>query len=544
MSQSKNLINLPDEVLSKIFNFLSSKELLTITLVCKEFNKIISNDKKLQEKLKITKISNFSGLQWISGTRNNQTTFVAVDFHSSNLLSENFEGFRENVQTLLILERNRKTFANEIILNILRNFSNLKTIKFDCYVNAVRNVDKEVLPKLELDYLKTNFLTTLDFFTKSKVKKLKIGLSELLEPNELFTYEYNRRRGDVKIFYKFLKSQQHLEHLTYDNENYEHVNDDGSITLIDTLFEDKTLNRVDFRLKSLIVNWNAVGNYQNFFKFLLIHKKSLKFLRLKGFGYYLKSDVDLNSKIRLLNHFKSLETLEVSCIGPLLEFYTLPNLKSLTLTYHSNEHNDHTRPSLIFETKFKKLEKLHLRLFKVNFRFTKFVFPKLKILHLEFYNGDPLNTTTSENSGIASLCESDLNHRPELIPKSLVTPTELKYLEVLSLCDCSSVILVIPSTLKKLELTRVKFAQTPTFQMNSKLDDIALLRVDVEWLATHLKNCENIKQLKLNFLDISYEFYKVFYKNKNKITKLDFKEVKLVEKTWWKKLLFICLKTC
>lgn len=196
-----NFAYLPENLLVEIFNFLPTENLLALSLVCRKFNKIISNEEKLQEKLNITIDFKIPGVI-LSGTRNNikfkhRFFTTATEAMLYGMLNE----VGNNVKQISL--KNRCNGELIPILNILMKCPNLKIFKSKTFDEKAAELEGKILPVLNLDLVKTNDRSLLALFMKSTVKRLEIIYYPI-------SYAYG---GDPAVVRKFLKTSKDLKHL-------------------------------------------------------------------------------------------------------------------------------------------------------------------------------------------------------------------------------------------------------------------------------------------------------------------------------------------
>jgi hypothetical protein len=494
MSQIKNLTDFSTEILVEIFNNLSTKDLLELTLVCKKFNKIISNEEKLQEKLKI--FIQIDPSRSFSGTRNNQTFACG---YISELTTEQID---------LILNDNGKfvkKFRTEYycsgnicnILKILHKLPNLKifeTLSSDENADAIKG---EILPKLNLEHIKTNDRSLLALFMNSQVEKLEIFSHHI-------TYDNG---GDPKIFRKFLRTQKNLKHLIY--TAYYDIKKD---------FDDEILNKVSFQLETLEIRSEMFKNYKKFIKFLLTQTESLKSLTF---------DCEVHDQyFPAIAKLKKLKEFKISLRNVNLKTFDCPLMvECLDLSGAGNFPIEIT-------TKCPKLNSLNIR----GFDWT----PKIAFEHLE--NLKLANILINFN--IVEIFPNLKSLRFEYITQPLSVPTTLKNLEVLSLYDCQVINFIVPSTIKNLELKKVKFIdESPKLEKGAIVEEFSFFDTDIEWILNYLdesvKSGKFFKFLKIVHLDITYEFYQTLYRIQRNIKKIYIEEVWVQYPPGGKKLHFL-----
>ena len=173
MDTHRNFLELPLEVILGIFSWCCKSDLLNLTLVCKDFNEIISNCSKIMEKVSIQfapeKITNNE--IW-AGIRKYSHVLV----HSTH--PQKARIFQDNKMYLTNLEIKDIKVRLECLRKTFFKFPSLKHLKMELI--SVRPVDNGFfqgpLPVLDLDSLYMNCDRKILFFLmNSQTKKLTIN---------------------------------------------------------------------------------------------------------------------------------------------------------------------------------------------------------------------------------------------------------------------------------------------------------------------------------------------------------------------------------
>lgn len=268
--------NLPKELLIEIFNNLASKELSKLSLVCKKFNEIVNNSTSLLKKFRLNlDPRKNANKEWI-GSRN--YCRVILKDSSRNALNV-VRQISENLIELRIMYGKMHLRSLTRILAKTKRLKVLSIIKLDFKSYALN----EKLPKLKLNSLNYNGNKILfNVLMESSVRNLSI-------------FSVTNTHIEIETLKKFLKVQKELEtlELTSFNEEFK-------------LFQNESLNFVDFRLKKMALDNFKEFETKNFLKFLKNHEISLKELSLKeNFRFQNVSDeiIEFVSKFR---NFKNL----------------------------------------------------------------------------------------------------------------------------------------------------------------------------------------------------------------------------------------------
>ncbi|KAG5668366.1 hypothetical protein PVAND_016307 [Polypedilum vanderplanki] len=306
---------LPEDVLIEIFNYLSSKDVLASTLVCKRFNDIISNSITLLNKFEVNfnrkKINN----EWI-GSRNYQKIKIEP---------QAFLHFLPIVKTIIndVTTLSLATiFSNQPgkwppdendikeLLLMTKNLKNLK-VKFS-RVKIKQNKDKIKL-KLNLDSLKIiggdEFLL---LFHDCQVKKFSFT-----------TFNYNVS-NELK---KFLLNQENLEYF-----------DMSSVSC--GLFQDNFLLTAKFQLKKIKFGQIPDDEKEIFIKFLIKHEKTLKEFEMNSCD---------DKIVEILSKFKNLKCLTINSERKIFPDVKMDNIEKLTILQCANFNCDWSEkfPNLI-----------------------------------------------------------------------------------------------------------------------------------------------------------------------------------------------------
>lgn len=176
METQQNLLELPLEVIIEIFSWCTKSDLLNLTLVCKDFNEIISNSCKLMETVSIlfTKEKSLNDEVW-NGVRKYSHILV----HSIH--PQKGRIFQDNIIYLTNLELKDIKIKLESLRKTFFKFPNLKHLKMESII--VRSTDNRIfhgpLPVLELDSLFLNCdRKVLYFLMNSQTKKIDNKLND------------------------------------------------------------------------------------------------------------------------------------------------------------------------------------------------------------------------------------------------------------------------------------------------------------------------------------------------------------------------------
>lgn len=290
MVKAQRLSSLPVEILTEIFEYLNSSELINLTLTCKVFNSIISYSKILLSRLTVTLNSQKSSKAWIGSRKYQKVQWNA------NLIyfPEVFESISDSLTDL------RVCFLKElkVLLKVLQKCKNLKKLFVDF---------GEVTSPLPERYSLT-FLKTLD---ELKVDE-GIFYMKIFENIQVKKFYIKQGRSSTKVctLRSFLANQTQLTslELLLGVENLQNLFYDG-------LFD------VKFRLKHFSVIYLSNHNFLNEIyheNFLKFHQKSLESLEI--------SDARLHEGLKKFNNLKKLDIL-VTDIEDLVQLDQIENLK-------------------------------------------------------------------------------------------------------------------------------------------------------------------------------------------------------------------------
>ncbi|KAG5666461.1 hypothetical protein PVAND_014488 [Polypedilum vanderplanki] len=317
--------NLPQEILIKIFDDLKINDLLSLTLVCKDFNDIISNTKQLVEKL-VLRFTAQAKNHKLEATR--KYTKISMRYSYCQNLLQFLEKQGEYITNIRFMFIKMELWTLKAILNFCRNLKNLTFLNFQ--VDITSSGVCEPLPKLKLDYLCLNCdRRVLKLLMKSSVKSL-------------MTYSVYSDELELKLLIQFLKNQKYLEKLEF-----------SSFRQDTRLFESDKLNEVDFRLKEFNLQSFLSFPMANFEKFLKNHSESLERVLLKQFHLPSRSHAQLHYEIsELFREMKNLKKLELRAFH-ISDIKTFHYVEELILEEYSNIDSK-------IHTKFPNLKTLRL----------------------------------------------------------------------------------------------------------------------------------------------------------------------------------------
>ncbi|CAG9804902.1 unnamed protein product [Chironomus riparius] len=298
METQRNFLHFPLEVILEVFSWCSKSDLLSLTLVCKDFNEVISNCSKLMERVSLTltpaKVKNNE--IW-GGIRKYSHVLVQSSHPQKALI------FRDNKNYLTNLEIKDIKVRLECLRKTFFKFPYLKHLKLDSI--CVRPVDNGYfegpLPALDLDtlYLKCD-KKILFFLMNTQTKKLTVN-SSLAMPDERLPYKL------------FLKSQKFLKEFITCGLYVDHP-----------IFDSGQLNQVEFRLEKLVMKNLCEKPVPNFTNFLENHRESLKEVNITNLAE--KGDF-CDDVLNHLSTFKNLKRLVLTSVDP--TFKPMPYVEEL-----------------------------------------------------------------------------------------------------------------------------------------------------------------------------------------------------------------------
>lgn len=297
----KILENLPKELLIKILDFLPSKDVLNVMLVCKYFNNIINDSTKLRRKFRLNlharKIEN---KDWI-GSRKYSRVIMRNSSKKSLEIIKNISIHLTEIR-LMFGRMFLKSFKK--ILLRAKNLKEISIVKMD-FVECEEDFEGE-MPKLSLKSLNFNGNKNLFKILKnSTVKNLSI-------------FSVQNSSEEIEIFKNFLKSQKFLEVLEFLSFDQEF-----------SIFDDEILSQVDFRLKKLSI-YNLNDFDLEFFKnFLNNHKNSLVELTLKQDSKSNNLKLIHDEILKVFSEFKLLKILNLFNFD--FPNYSFKNVKNLSI---------------------------------------------------------------------------------------------------------------------------------------------------------------------------------------------------------------------
>ncbi|KAG5668000.1 hypothetical protein PVAND_015957 [Polypedilum vanderplanki] len=255
IEQTAPIFSLPNELLFDIFDYLDSKSSQSISKTCKRFNTLINDTPKLLERLKVQLNSNKIGNDWI-GSRKYSTIYI--DGSAAIFFFDIFIEIGENISHLYL---NGNGMEMKVLKKILLLMPNLTVLSLGCD-------DEEVIsePVDLIEPLPERFFRIFEFSGTNQ--NFKIFLNCQAKVFKL-TRDYKDKTVNDENFKKFLKKQTKLESLLLGNFEKE-----------SSMFSDRTLNEVQFKLKTLRFYQFEAYELPNFKLFIDNFKESLTYLEL------------------------------------------------------------------------------------------------------------------------------------------------------------------------------------------------------------------------------------------------------------------------
>ncbi|XP_070498871.1 uncharacterized protein [Chironomus tepperi] len=300
----------PKEILEKIFEYSHIRDLLNLTLTCKKFNDIISNNKGLLKRFEVKIKRNVENETPWTGTRKYSRLLMTRKHPEIPKIIET-----NNITELVLVTCRIDGIDLKKILLTCKKLVKLYITNAFCYYND--ECFNEPMPRLMLNELRcTSNRTILNILAQCHTKMYENACMRI-------------HHGELDAFRNFLKNQKHLEDLQFYSFKEECE-----------IFNHDTLNVVDFRLKELRVN--GFGNYSidNFRLFLGNHRESLVHFEI---GQKSRDDSDVPKQVEVVNcitDFRNLKSLFLRRISfsfePLLH---VEKLKLLGYNLHGADQN-------------------------------------------------------------------------------------------------------------------------------------------------------------------------------------------------------------
>lgn len=271
----QDMEKLPKTVLERIFSHLPNEDLLNVCLVCKKFNKIVSNSSDLLSRFKVL-ITDYENREWI-GSRKYQNIHID-ECRGDNLLDhqEVFDCVSDKVTEIEV--RSLYQIDVDELRRFIEQFGNLRKL-------TLERIDEDLFENCKSLNLKE--LKELEFI-ENDVKLLK-----LFSKCQLEVFAISDEFGRKEALVEFLQSQKQLKilKLTYFSKT-------------PGIFEFDEILKVKFRLKRLIINDHKISEkYQeNVKNFLELHKKSLEIFEINECNFNVLNHVQ---------HFRALKTLRI-----------------------------------------------------------------------------------------------------------------------------------------------------------------------------------------------------------------------------------------
>ncbi|KAG5676194.1 hypothetical protein PVAND_006043 [Polypedilum vanderplanki] len=254
------ILDLPADILARIFDYLSVSDLKEIALCCKKFNKIVSNERRILEKFEIFWTHGSDENEFI-GSRKYHKVFIG-DCLEENFMNhlDIFKMMRENLTELSLQLIDQIEIVNlRIFLENFKFLTKLSLIQLRLF-NVNEICDVKNLPEIEnLEYLHFSYnnYEILKLFLKAKLKH----------------FEICDNFGDEKILKEFLIKQNNLE-----------IFKSSCFAKNSKIFNDEKILKVKFKLKEMKIDENKieVKNLEILRKFLSLHQKSLEKIEINS----------------------------------------------------------------------------------------------------------------------------------------------------------------------------------------------------------------------------------------------------------------------
>lgn len=262
-----------------IFKYLSANDLITLSIVSRVFNEVISHS-KLMKKLQL-KFRKLNGDEETMGNR--RYTQLKIGFFKSTVHYAILRNIGDDLITLSLINCKIKL---DSVRKILNETPNVKSLKFErVSLSDVPNVMKQPHPQLKIMDL-TSIVSDPRLFRVIRnctVQELSL------------THDEQDSYDDFSYLVQLLLLQTHLKslHLTGFYKT--------------SLFSDDTLESVSFKLETFMLSHCIFQKTIHLKAFITAHVESLQHLKI--------SDVALCDLSTILNQMKKLKSLSVSNIS-------------------------------------------------------------------------------------------------------------------------------------------------------------------------------------------------------------------------------------
>lgn len=280
---------LSENILEQIFCKLGNQDLLNLSLVCKNFNKTISNSNLILSKFEIL-ISDYEIRKWI-GTRKYQKIYIE-DCREDRLIEHGnvFESIHDSVDEVAIRNLYEADLRNlTLFVNRFENLAKLSIFSLDLH----RDSDLKFLnyQGISLKFLK--YLT----FCQSDVSFLK-----LLQNTQLKFFKISDDFGEREILINFLVNQKELE--TLEVSFFENPSN---------IFNDEELLNVKFKLKRLTIDEEKIEEsvLVNLEKFLNLHSDTLEYFEVYEENYKILEYLKDFRNLKILRIFGGSDSIQI-----------------------------------------------------------------------------------------------------------------------------------------------------------------------------------------------------------------------------------------
>lgn len=280
----------PKNILEQIFCKLTSKDLLNLSLVCKSFNKIISNSNLILSKFKIL-ISDYETRKWI-GTRKYRKIYIE-DCREDRLIEHGnvFESIHDSVDELAIRNLYEADLGNlTLFVNQFENLTNLSIFSLDLY----RDSDLKYTEYQGINFKNLKYLT----FCQSDISFLK-----LLKNTQFKYFKISDDFREREILINFLLNQKKLE--TLEVSFFENPSN---------IFNNDELLKMKFKLKKLTIDEEKIEEavFVNLQKFLSLHADTLEYFEVYEENYKILQFLKDFSNLKTLRIFGGSNTIQIS----------------------------------------------------------------------------------------------------------------------------------------------------------------------------------------------------------------------------------------
>lgn len=294
--QQIGLYNLPTELIIKIFDNLTDKELLELSLTCTLFHDIISKSKRLSKKFTVHLTHKRKGIKW-NGTRKYENfKFSSCSQYEFEDFVKVFHNHGKDVKCLKFIEN---SFKVECLWAILALCPNVKSIQFHNNHPDRLVEDGVFLPHLEMLDYDGESLCVANFYKCNRLRRLSLSGSHSWP--EVYLERFLMRQKKLKV----LRLNNYEIHSFIFNNPY--------------LSENIRFSLVSLSLINVVIPQDDLI----FSQFVNLHKNSLRHLEIGNATYEILRQFQ---SFRKLRHIKIISIFEREDIN-LDNYITSPMLQ-------------------------------------------------------------------------------------------------------------------------------------------------------------------------------------------------------------------------